>query len=248
VRELSFRLEKEMLEPTLASLIKLLTDLEYIDPDKHEVMVASELSFNYRIIDIAVAVWHKNAKDSLDNGPYSSYLKKLNNKQLFYLSKFTEGKPKSIQYFKNKFFVDFNTAKNELEKLEKYGLISKESKFTYKATPWVSELPQEIIAIELKLSDWNEALEQSKYNLDFADYSFAVLDSSRLPQRTNIEEIYEDNNVGLIYLSSDSEIVYANIPSSKSRNIQFDGVQKVKFLKDYSKNFKWKELKAAEII
>jgi hypothetical protein len=67
-------------------------------------------------------------------------------------------------------------------------------------------------AIELKLSNWRRALEQAFRYRSFADYSYVILDNSRIRPAVKSLFEFERKNVGLIGLDDSGEIFEYYIP------------------------------------
>lgn len=71
-------------------------------------------------------------------------------------------------------------------------------------------------AIELKLANWRRALEQAFKYRSFADYSFVVLDNSKISSALNNISEFSNRNIGLIGLDINGKIFDYSIPKMKA--------------------------------
>ncbi|NFO15687.1 hypothetical protein FDB34_16185 [Clostridium botulinum] len=240
---MAFELEKNMtdiLKNNFLAIIKSINTCWY----KEQFIYAYEFPVYYRMIDITLASYCKEYNEFDECKEYQKIIRNLSPNCFNILALMSLKKRTSVSLIKRELLVEDSELKFCLDKLNKLGLVKKVSKYSYQCTEWSVILPQALIAIELKLSRWQEALEQGIFNQRFAEYSFVVLDKERIKINEKIEKLYKENNVGLIYLSSDGLIEFIVRPK-KNRNINkyVNQFHKLKILKDFIVNDeKWKQI------
>lgn len=65
----------------------------------------------------------------------------------------------------------------------------------------VASLQSEVVAIEVKLSNWSQAFDQAKRYQDFADRVVVAMDAGRAPRRESVLMRFEEQKIGLCALS-----------------------------------------------
>lgn len=237
---MGFQLEKDMtkmIKENLTDIIKVIKK----NYNKNEYIYACEFPVYYRMIDITVARFYKEYNNFDECIHYEKLLKNISAQCFGILTNICLEKKISISSLEKRLLLDRKQLIDSINKLSKLGLIEKVSKYSYSAGEWVNILPSELIAIELKLSRWQEALEQGIFNQRFAEYSYVILDEDRLKITNKILDSYRDNNVGLMLLNCNGEI--KTIHKAK-RNKNIDKYEnkyyKIKILKDFVTNIdKW---------
>ncbi|WP_029505253.1 hypothetical protein [Lachnoclostridium phytofermentans] len=237
---MAFALEKEM-TPKMKDNVKefLFKAISYQD----DFIIAEELPVYYRMIDLVVAIIQDDEISSLLDSEYEKEFKYLDNNTLDILALFSIFDEVTVNKVQKHIFMDRDKIVNCFEVLEKKNLILKISRMKYTATNWRELVPKEIIALELKLQKWQEALEQAIFNKSFSDYSFVVLDKERVTKNNNMKEEYKRNNIGLILLDETGGFEIINIPK-KNRGIQPNvySYEKTRILKDVVNGYKWKKI------
>lgn len=240
---MAFELEKNMTDILQNKLLEIIKSVHRYG-EKNQFIYAYEFPVYYRMIDMTLATYCKEYNDFDECKEYQRIIKNLSPDCFNILAVILLKKKTSLSLIQRELLIADKELKFCIDKLCKLGLIRKVSKFSYGTTEWNVILPHELIAIELKLSRWQEALDQGIFNQRFSEYSFVVLDKERIKINEKIEKSYRENNVGLIYLSSDGEIEFAVIPK-KNRNINnyVSQFHKLKILKDFVTNSeKWKQI------
>lgn len=237
---MSFLLERNM-TPIIQTNIKDLLSNIKISHSDNSLLMALELPVHYRMVDVAVALMDDNNLNKLYECHSLKQIRNLTSRDLDILSMIHAYQKASIHLLKNYLGIDVKEIRRILDKLTKLNLVIRFSKYTYVLSSWVNVLPKRLVSIELKLSKWQEALEQGIYNLKFSDFSFVALDEDQIPRNKNIESYFIDNNVGLIYVNSNGNMYSPFIP--KQNNIidaYMKSFQQIKLLKDIACNTnKW---------
>ena len=233
---MAFSLENEMI-PIIKSQYNLLLNKSSLSP----IAYAEELPVNYRIVDLVFAPMQTSI-DVLNNIEYKKSLKKLNMSQLDVLSIFmTNPKGISIHHLNKILRLKPEKIHNDyLNWFLELKLIQRKSKYIYTSTEWASVYPQYVVAVEAKLTKWQEALEQAIYNLNFADYSYVAMDHS-MNFRQDIVDKFINANVGLLSVGENNKVTVIYKPK-KNRSFRYSDfrLQRLRLCRDLiCKNSKW---------
>lgn len=240
---MAFLLERDMTELTVNNIGNIAKSIKKAY-SKENLVYACEFPVYHRLIDIVIATFYSEYNNFDECISYEKAIGSISNREFSVLNLISLYKKVSISRISNELLLDINTVEDCVNKLCKLKLINKVSRSSYEIGDWSVLIPKNLIALELKLSRWNEALEQGIYNKSFAEYSFVVLDEDKVISNINIEEQYKFENVGLIYLNSDGKVRIRYIPK-KNKNIDkyINQYHKIKVLKDFMSNKnKWKEV------
>ncbi|MDU1031897.1 hypothetical protein [Clostridium sp.] len=236
---MGFRLEKDMtnlITKDLESFVNVISN------EKREFIYSCEYPVYYRIIDMCMASYCEDYNSFSECRDYEKAINRLSSRCFGILALISTYKKVSINRICNELFLAKEEAINSLNVLCKYGLIKKVSNYSYTIGEWSVLIPSDLYAIEMKLSKWQEALEQGIFNLKFADYSYVIMDKERINSENIVEE-YRKNNVGLIYLGEDSSLKVIYKPKKNRKiNMYSSNYYKIKILKDFIINQdKWKK-------
>lgn len=238
---MGFVLEKDMTTFIKKNLFNIAQAAGFCD-EKQNLIYACEVPIYYRMIDLTMATYCSEYNQFDEYQHYTKAIRSLSSKCFDILVLIGLKGKASINLLHKELLVDKEKLKDCLEKLCSVGLIEKISSYSYKICEWEVFIPKSLLAIELKLSKWQEALEQGIYNQKFAEYSFVVLDEERIHMNDKIEKSYREKNIGLIYLNSSGDIKIKVIPK-KNKNIDkyMSQFYRLKILKDFDVNKeKWK--------
>lgn len=241
---MGFILEKDMTTDIKKNLFAIAQAVGFCD-QKQKLIYACEVPVYYRMIDLTMATYCTEYNEFEEHQHYTKIIRNLSSKCFDILVLIGLKGRASINLLQRELLVDKEQLKNCLEKLCSTGLIQKISNYSYKICEWEVFIPKSLLAIELKLSKWQEALEQGIYNQKFAEYSFVVLDEEKIHMNHKIEEYYKSSNVGLIYLHSDGNMKIKVMPKKNKKIDKYaNEFYKLKILKDFIVNEKkWKEIK-----
>ena len=100
-----------------------------------------------------------------------------------------------------------------------YNLVEAEavvsSSNTFSLTPVWRQILPEIVTIEIKVANWQRAIEQAARNRIFAHMSFVAL-PERVSQRVRTEPIFRTLGIGLISVADDGSAVTVRKPRRRS--------------------------------
>jgi hypothetical protein len=243
---MAFVLEKNM-TPVIEEKIHSLLSSVNICSESDDLLYALELPVHYRMIDVAIALVKKDNIRNLNDFDFIKPLRNLNSRTIDVLTVIYAQKSTTLFLIKSNLGMETEEIKKHLIKLMKLKYIEQKSRFTYSITNWIDILPRSMVSIELKLSKWQEALDQGIYNLRFSDYSFVALDEDQIPQNKDIESYFIKSNVGLIYVNSNGNIRPAYIPKENSSiDMHMRSFQQIKMFKDIVNNKKWSLINKVE--
>lgn len=234
---MAFSLENEMI-PVIKSQYKQFINKSSLSP----IAYAEELPVNYRIVDLVFAPIQTSVEvlNSIDE--YKTSLKKLNMSQLDVLSIFMMN-PKGTSIHQLSKILRMKPEKIHKDYINLFlelKLIQRKSRYIYTSTDWASVYPHYVVAIEAKLTKWQEALEQAIYNLNFADYSYVAMDH-RMNFRQDIVEKFIIANVGLLSVGENNKVTVIYKPK-KNRSFRYSDfrLQRLRLCRDLiCKNSKW---------
>lgn len=162
---------------------------------------AKELPVGSRWVDLAFAILRDNNQqvswELEDFSKFQRAFRALSMVELRYLSFLIGNRGVSIHKMMDAFLLSSNEIRERfLDKFLDSGLVERSSRYTYKATNWVLLEPEKIIAVEAKLSNWNEALMQALDYRIFADYCYVALDGEHWKDKHRF--IFKMRGIGLI--------------------------------------------------
>ena len=196
---------------------------------------ANELPVNNRVVDIAAAPIDQQLLTCSDQ--VLKILGKLSMVQLDVLSLFVGQRKVSIQRLSKRTFLSPEKLHSDyLDVFDDYGLIERESRYSYVASNWVDVLPPYIVAIEAKLNRWQEALEQARSNKSFANISIVVLSKAQLNITSTLRHAYQNDGIGLLTVTDSGEIETIVLPRrSRVTVIRERDFQMIRILRDLQK-------------
>lgn len=232
-----FKLENQMI-PIIKSNID-----SFIHETFSETMaIAQELPVNYRIVDLAFASINQECIGIVDNPMFKKAFNKLNMMELDVLSIFfLSNKEVSIQKLTKLLKMEAEKVKRlYLNKFIELGLIGKVTRYSYAPNEWANIHPVCVIAIEAKLKKWQEALNQAKDNLKFADYSYVALDEQN-NFKPDLVDRFIESNIGLISVSESGIVNVLHKPKKNKHYVVSDfRLQRLRLCRDLiCRNSKW---------
>ena len=162
---------------------------------------AEELPVRSRWVDLTFATLRDNNQqaswEAEDFLKFQRAFRALSMVELCYLSFLIGNRSVSIQKMMDAFLLSSDELRKRfLDKFLDLGLIERCSRYTYRATNWAVLEPENIVAVEAKLSNWNEALMQALDYRIFADYCYVALDGEHW--KDEHRSIFEQNGIGVI--------------------------------------------------
>lgn len=226
---MNYNLEKEMIP-----IIK-----KYAIKKFNSEVIAEELPVNHRIVDIVLA--KVSYPDEKRLQAYKTSFNKLTMAELDVLADIYIKKRVSIHYLIKRLRMDSKSIKEKyLYKFMKNNLISRISKYQYKATEWAEIKIKNIIAIEAKLSDWKTVLNQALDNFTFADYSYVAIDEAVCSEK--IIRQFVERNIGVLSVGKENMVKLIYRPKINKNTILGDfALQRILICRDLICNrSKWK--------
>lgn len=218
----------------------IINNIKNIFSINNKFAIAREVSVSSRIIDI-VFLTIKN--DNMIDESLIKKLKRLKISEQYVLSLMSEYGTFSIQRIAADIFSDYHDVKDKyITSFEKLEFIEQISRFRYKIIDELSDSLGELYAIEAKLSNWREAIEQAEDTKKFADYSYVAMDADFVNKRKDklISE-FSEKNIGLILVNNNGEVKKVVNSNGIRVKDKFESkLQQIRALQDFNSNKKWK--------
>jgi predicted transcriptional regulator len=96
-------------------------------------------------------------------------------------------------------FMSHSAVDHTLRRLLRAGVVRRSRSGTWRLSNEHRALRPEIVAVELKLSRWREALSQAVEYLEFANWSYVVLDGNRVRETADLRSAFVSLGVGLFF-------------------------------------------------
>jgi hypothetical protein len=180
-----FRLEREMIDPLLRALPMV---LPRSSPDL-QLHLVSTPSIGSIIPDVLAAFW-----------PHATPVLRM--KGVTYIEAVLlslvqdHGAVSSEQILKH-VHLPMESVMRAMARLRSRALVFEDSSGIYSLTPILAAAQPEIIAVEVKLRRWRDALAQAVNYATFANRSYVVLDGTRMTVRLDVLNHFRDCGVGL---------------------------------------------------
>ncbi len=192
-----FELESDLvgvLTPTLSGLF----------PDSGTLVFAPEVTHHSRIVDLIVCD-AGNPRDSIPEwAAYGRAMRSLSKRQLSVLSIiWSEGPVAPDRLARLTWTTPDVLAREYVVPLVHAGLIDRRKSGVLQATEWAEWRVKTIVAIEAKLSDWRNVVEQASDNALWADYSFIAMPGDGILRRDDVRAAVRDSRVGAISVHPD---------------------------------------------
>jgi hypothetical protein len=181
---LQFRLERDMLEPLRASLPPALGFQA-----SERIAVLAEESVGGVTPDVLVGIWRDDVPPA---GARPTFV------EAAVLALLEREGPLSESEILQHLCLTEAAAKRSLTNLRRYGAIQSGLSSKCEVTGGSSCLATEVVAIELKLRRWRDALAQAQSYCHFADRTYVVLDAAQTVPTFNMLEAFTFSGVGLI--------------------------------------------------
>lgn len=196
-----FRLESELVQVLLKQLPTPFSRLL----GKYQVGVATELPVNARIVDIVLVGF---SQESFQDESVKS-LNALSQRDLDVLAAFARRKTWSPAALAAELFLDSQNLERLIEPQIRRGLVKRFKTGSLGVTGWPGILPPCMIAIEAKISRWEEALQQALRHTSFADYSLVAMDEACLRgSEVKASAACREARIGLITVRPDGGIKF----------------------------------------
>jgi len=225
-----FQFEKQLLPAITLCLPSLIQDTS-------SYAFTTEFSVGYRSIDVLVTSLPFQNHTIEESVP--GIFARLTLADLAVLERIYTLKKVTKKRLKAELYIDSDEViSNYLTRLLRMELIQAVLR-SYCVTDWSSLLPNELVSIELKLTDWRNAIKQAAYNSKFSDKSFIALPHSTAAENQALFSSTRDANIGVISVIEDDDVSIASPALIRRRN-RFQNLQKLRVLRDMAvKTEKW---------
>ena len=130
---------------------------------------------------------------------------KLSGTDLHLLAEVLRGELSSASDFEQNYFMSRAAAASSLQRMRRSGLLTVDADGRFSSAFQLGDRCH-IVAFELKLDRWREALEQAISYQKFANESYVVLDASRIKVTSDPIRECASRNVGFVILYRDDEM------------------------------------------
>jgi DNA-binding transcriptional ArsR family regulator len=185
---ISFRLEREMMEPVTSSLLDIMGA-----PPSTAIQVLREPSIGNVIPDLLIGI---GAGPNLKGGGRSYRTSRIDAHVMTLLE---SHRSISAACIADTIFMSRAAVDQTLIRLSRAGVVRKTRTGTWRLCAQHRSLAVEIVAFELKLSRWHDALRQAIQYLQFADWSYVVLDGNRVRETPQIRSAFLSTGIGLFF-------------------------------------------------
>jgi DNA-binding Lrp family transcriptional regulator len=178
-----FRLEREMLLPICGSLPALITT-----PAGADVRLLREPNLGGIIPDLLIGIsqglsWKAYRSTRME----AHVIALLERKNAISMNEISEA-----------LFMSSTDVHHTLGKLARAG-VARSIRGTWRLSREHKSKRVEVVAVEVKLARWRDALRQATEYLQFADKSYVILDGNRINETSTIRETFERDGIGLLF-------------------------------------------------
>ena len=196
----SFRFEREMLNPIVSFLPTI-----FQPADGQRTRLLREKAVGSVIPDLMFGIWDGDL-------PRCSRLNLVSRQVLAWLA--TEKSVESEEYLRERLFLSEKASGAAISVLQRVGAVSKCSSGELQINDDFNPSPSiRLIAIEVKLKKWREALLQAMQYRTFADESYVALDASRVQLNATVRGMFVNSGIGL-FLQNEAVVEMA-IPAHR---------------------------------
>lgn len=182
-----FRLEREMLGPLRTALPAA---LELGKTSVNSVLRFVETpSLGSVIPDILMGVWHSNS---------TALLKGITYVEAVVLAFIENAKGASLADLLSTVYLTQSSAQRLVDRLIKRAVLQLDDQGRFALSPEYAPSNTELIAVEVKLRRWREALAQAVSYSSFANRAYVVLDGAQFVVRPETLNHFRDCGVGLL--------------------------------------------------
>jgi len=180
-----FRFESEMAEPLIARIPSVF----HLDSGKR-LRVLRETAIGPVIPDLLLGIWSGDLPRCAGLNPVSRHI-------LAWLSE--QKATSSEDQLCERLFLSEHAATSAILALQRVGAIIKRESGEVQLRPEYDVSGSvRLIAIEMKLKRWREALQQSVAYRKFADEAYVVLDGNQVHVNTEVREAFIASGIGLL--------------------------------------------------
>jgi len=183
----SFRFEREMLEPLIATLPEALgLDAAFT---AGELTIIQTPAVGNVIPDLLIGRWQ-----GVPSGQFAA----VTFVEAAALSFIQSVGSSTISQFSDRFHLSVGAADRTLQKLTRRNFLGLNGEGKYYLEASANPRSCQLTAVEVKLSRWRDALDQATNYLVFADLAYVVLDGQRFVVRPEVMNEFRSAGVGLL--------------------------------------------------
>lgn len=206
-----FRLERDMLDPIHGSLPGFITT-----PEDADVRVLREPNLGAIIPDLLIGIGRRANRAPKGQAYRSTRM------EAHVMALLERERALAMKAISEAIFMSSEDVHHTLEKLSRAGVVHC-VRGAWRLSRQHSSKWIEIVAVEVKLSRWREALCQATEYLDFADRSYVILDGNRAKDSPLIREAFAERGIGLFF-----QYGFSTVPSINARrNRPYSSVSRV---------------------
>jgi hypothetical protein len=189
---MSYDLEHKLVSDLTPLLPKLLGNWD-------KVAQACQVPHGARVVDIVLAVGTENPWSFVpEQRNVLTNLAKLSSAQAYVLGVMWQRRKVTAHKLCSLTWMDYeDILNNYINPFLALGLIRTAQK-SYELTNWTQWLPDTVITVEAKLSDWKCAFQQADDNLQRSDFAYVAFPATGLARRPDVQEAAKRKGIGLI--------------------------------------------------
>jgi hypothetical protein len=187
-----FDLESDLVEA-------LLPDLGSLFPDTATVVFAPEVAHHARVVDLVVCDAGDPRETIPDWASHARALRSLSTRHMSVMAIIGSEGPISLERLSRVAWTSEDDLESEyVAPLVESGLVERRSTGSLCATSWAEWDVRTIVAVEAKLSDWRNVVQQAAQNGLWADYSYVAMPSGGAIERREVRGVISESRVGAI--------------------------------------------------
>lgn len=144
--------------------------------------------------------------------------KSINQNWIDPLYQLSDGTVIQLDTYADQFGVSRRTARRQIQEYVDANFVKPLGPDTFQVLHTYEAIVTDVVSIEAKLRDWNQALSQALRYQRFSDYVFVLLDDDCVWPALEGIELFEQNNIGLVSLEDGiEELHFHHIPDRTSK-------------------------------
>lgn len=201
-RETPFRFEHEMLRPVISRI----PEMFHVTPGQR-LRVLQETAIGSVVPDVLLGVWSGEL-------PHWNGLNSISRHILAWLMVWKTAN--SEEQLQRDLFLSEHATTSAITALKRVGAITSRDSGEVALLPGLEVLDSvQLVAIEMKLKRWRDALQQAMDYRSFADEAYVVLDGNQVRLNDEITNAFVANGIGLfLQRNEELENVVTAIPST----------------------------------
>lgn len=183
-----FRLERDMLGPIHRSLPGFI-----LTPDGADVQVLREPNLGDIIPDLLIGIGPAAGESTAVPGYRSTRM------EAHVMALLERKRSMSVEAITKAIFMSPDDVGQTLGKLSRAGVVQCVRGAAWRLSREHHSSRIEVVAVEVKLSRWREALCQAEEYLEFADWAYVILDGNRVSESSLMRDAFAARGIGLLF-------------------------------------------------